>query len=77
MSYRGWHEPDSHWLEDFICGFLGGTMGFFNFPGWLFVYFGWLDIKATLLICASVGIVFAAWLAYEARKEKNNIRDLL
>jgi len=69
MSYRGWHEPESHWLEDFICGFLGGATGFFNFPGWLLVYFGWLSISATLMVCAAVGLLFGGWLIYERMKE--------
>jgi len=68
MSYRGWHEPESHWLEDFICGFLGGATGFFNFPGWLLVYFGWLSVFTDLLLCAAAGLLFGAWLAYENKK---------
>ena len=70
MSYRSWHEPESHWLEDLICGFLGGAAGFFNFPGWLLIYFGWLDIETTLLICAGVGLLFGGWLVYEHMKSK-------
>jgi len=68
MSYRGWHEPDSHPLEDFICGFLGGATGFFNFPGWLLVYFGWMGAGSVLLLCAGVGLLFGTWLAYENMK---------
>ena len=67
MSYHGWHEPESHWLEDFICGFLGGATGFFNFPGWLLIYFGWLSMTATLLACVGVGVAFGGWLIYERK----------
>lgn len=70
MSYRSWQEQESHWLEDFICGVLGGAMGFFNFPGWLLVYFGWVSATNTLLICAFAGLGFGVGLAYESRKEK-------
>ncbi len=70
MSYRGWHEPESHWLEDFICGSLGGATGFFNFPGWLLIYLGWLSTTTTLLLCLGVGLAFGGWLAYENHKEK-------
>jgi hypothetical protein len=69
MKYRGWAEPDSHWLENFICGALGGAMGFFNFPGWLLVYFGWASATFTLLLCTAVGLAFGGWLAYEGKKE--------
>lgn len=76
MSYRGWKyrcyadEPETPRV-DFICGFLGGMAGFFNFPGWLLIYFGWLDIGATLLLCAVVGLLFGGWIIYEAGKEKS------
>lgn len=69
MSYRGLHEPDSHPLEDFICGFLGGATGFFNFPGWLLVYFGWMAAGGVLLLCAGAGLLFGTWMAYENMKE--------
>jgi len=70
VSYLGWHEPDSHGLEDFICGFLGGAIGFFNFPGWLFIYFGWLSVMSVGLLCIGVGLLFGAWMVYEHIKAK-------
>jgi len=70
VSQRGWKyrsyadEPETP-VADFICAALGGAMGFFNFPGWLLVYFGWLSIPATLLLCLGVGLMFGGWLAYK------------
>jgi len=78
VSHRGWKyrshadEPDSHWLEDFACGFLGGATGFFNFLGWLLVYFGWLGIGSALIVCAAAGLLFGGWLAYENLQEKRS-----
>ncbi len=73
MSYRGWKyrcyadEPETP-VVDFICAVLGGATGFFNFPGWLLIYFGWLSVPITLLICTGVGLLFGGWLAYKAEK---------
>ncbi len=61
MSYHSWQEQESHWLEDFICGALGGAMGFFNFPGWLLVYFGWVDMSEILILCVVAGLTFGLW----------------
>ena len=72
MSYRGWHESESHWLEDFCCGFLGGMTGFFNFPGWLFICFDWLNVSTTLLVCAGIELLFGVWLAYKNIRDKRN-----
>lgn len=75
MSKHGWKyrcyadEPETP-VADFVCAFLGGATGFFNFPGWLLVYFGWLSIMATLLLCAGAGLIFGGYLAYETAKEK-------
>src|SRR5271163_4257422 len=44
-------EQDSP-VVDFFCGLIGGGTGFFNFPSWLLVYFGWLSAMATLLLRA-------------------------
>ena len=71
MKHRG-TEEEGHWVENFICGFLGGATGFFNFPGWLFIYFGWLSASTTLFICAAVGLAFGAWLALETVKEQRH-----
>lgn len=70
MSYGGSHEAYGDWLEDFICGFLGGATGLFNFLGWLLVYFGWMSAKTVFLLCAGVGLLFGAWLVYEHIKTK-------
>ena len=76
MSHRGWKyrcyadEPETP-IADFICGLLGGATGFFNFPGWLLIYFGWLSATTTLLVCAGVGLLFGGWLAYGSVQERN------
>ncbi len=76
MKYRGWKyrcyadEPETP-VADFVCAFLGGAMGFFNFPGWLLVYFGWLNTMATLLLCLAVGLALGAHLLFDTRAEKN------
>lgn len=69
MKYRGWAEPETHWLVDFICAFLGGTMGIYSFPGWLLTYFGWLTVQETLICCAVVGLLFGFYILYERRRE--------
>lgn len=69
MSYRGWKyrcyadEPETP-VADFICAALGGSTALFNFPAWLLIYFGWLSVTTTLLICAGVGLLFGCYLTY-------------
>lgn len=75
MSKRGWKyrcyadEPETP-VADFVCAFLGGATGFYSFLGWLLIYFEWLSVTTTLLVCAGVGLVFGGYLACESKKEK-------
>ncbi|MDE3015614.1 MAG: hypothetical protein KGI29_01640 [Pseudomonadota bacterium] len=69
-KYRCYVDDPETPVVDFVCAFLGGATGFFNFPGWLLIYFGWLSVAATLLLCGSAGMLFALYLAYESAKEK-------
>lgn len=74
MSYRGWKyrsyaDESETPVADFICGMLGGAIAFFNFPGWLLIYFDWLSATTTLLICWGVGLAFGGWLIWENKKD--------
>ncbi len=77
MSQRGWKyrcyadEPETP-VADFICTVLGGATGFFNFPGWFLIYFGWLSITATLLLCLGAGLTLGGYLAFERTKKSHN-----
>lgn len=70
MSQSGWKyrcyadEPETP-VADFLCALLGGTIGSYNFFGWVLVYMGWLSIGAALTICVAFGLLLGAWLAYE------------
>ncbi len=65
-------KADSPWLEDFLCGALGGAIGSFNLLGWLFIFFGWLNPTVTLSLCAGMGLLLGAWLAVSNAKEKTH-----
>lgn len=67
MAYQDEEMP--LWAE-FLCGFVGGTIGAYNFPGWLLVYFGWLSPTTALLLCAGVGFTLGSWLAWEQAKDR-------
>lgn len=75
MTSRGWKyrcyadEPETP-IADFICAVVGGATGFFNFPGWLLIYFGWVSATTMLLLCLGVGLVFGGWLVYKNLQEK-------
>lgn len=73
MGHRGWKyrcyadEPDHTPVQDFVCGFLGGTMGIYGFPGWLFV--GLFSQKTVLIACAIFGLLCGCWLLRAGIKE--------
>lgn len=63
MRNRDWADSGDYRQGDFLCGLIGGAVGFFNFPGWLLVYFGWASLAAVLALSAAAGLAFGLWLA--------------
>ncbi len=68
-KYRSYADEQPTPVADFFCGFVGGTITLYSFPGWLLPYFGWLSMTATMLLCAGAGLLLGIWMAREAVKE--------
>ena len=62
-------QERSHWLAEFLCGLIGGTMALYSFIGWVFVAVGWLTPCAMLILCGGFGTLFGWYMAAETIRE--------
>jgi hypothetical protein len=55
-------------MRHFLYAFAVGALGFYNFPGWLLIAFGWLNPTTGLWIASCIGLAFAAWRVSKKRR---------
>jgi hypothetical protein len=65
MKYYRGNKPEDWpvWVE-FIVGIFVGTTGVLGCPFSLFLLFGWVSMKAALIMSACCGVTFGCWLIW-------------